>query len=55
MTVSNPEENFPDVKIEATPIQKKIFNLILIKLFRPDKFNPLAYDLAKAVLGDECR
>lgn len=55
MTASNPEEVFPDIKIEASPLEKKIFNLILIKIFRPDKFNPVAYDLVKTVLGDECR
>lgn len=27
----------------------------MIKVFRPDKFNPLAYELIKTVLGDECR
>jgi hypothetical protein len=41
--------------IEAQEIDKKIFNLILIKVFRPDKFNPVAYDLIKKVLGDECK
>lgn len=55
MLASNPEENFPNIKIEASPIEKKIFNLILIKVFRPDKFNPLAYEIVKTVLGDECR
>jgi len=55
MAASNPEEVFPDFKVEASPLEKKIFNLILIKVFRPDKFNPVAYDLVKNVLGDECR
>ena len=26
-----------------------------MKIFRPDKFNPLAYNLIQTVLGPECR
>ncbi len=26
-----------------------------MKLFRPDKFNPIAYQLVQSVLGPECR
>ena len=26
-----------------------------MKIFRPDKFNPLAYHLIQTVLGPECR
>jgi dynein heavy chain 1 len=33
---------------------KQLINLILIKLFRPDKFSPIAYQLVRLVLGDEC-
>ena len=55
MNSSNPEEAIPDLKIETTPLGKKIFNLILIKTFRPDKFNPVAYELVGAVLGEECQ
>ncbi len=34
---------------------KQLISLILIKIFRPDKFNPIAYQLVKVVLGEECR
>jgi hypothetical protein len=27
----------------------------LIKIFRPDKFNPVAYELVQTVLGEECK
>ncbi len=30
---------------------KQILNLILMKTFRPDKFNPIAYHLVQTVLG----
>lgn len=26
-----------------------------MKLFRPDKFNPIAYQIVQTVLGPECR
>jgi hypothetical protein len=36
-------------------ISKQIVNLILMKTFRPDKFNPIAYQIVQSVLGPECR
>lgn len=54
ITCSNPEEKIPKIKSDASTFGKQIINLILIKIFRPDKFNPIAYHLIKAVLGEEC-
>jgi hypothetical protein len=51
MNASNPEELIPDINADMSPIQKKLYVLILIKALRPDKFNPVAYDLVKTVLG----
>ena len=54
MNSNNPEEVIPEMKVETNEIGKKIFNLILIKTFRPDKFNSVAYDLIRSVLGENC-
>ena len=43
------------MKVDTNGTGKKIFNLILIKTFRPDKFNPVAYDLIRSVLGENCQ
>jgi dynein heavy chain 1 len=55
MNSANPEDKIPKIKSEASPFGKQLINLILIKIFRPDKFNPIAYQLVKVVLGEECR
>jgi dynein heavy chain 1 len=52
LSSANPEDKIPKIKSEATPFGKKLIDLILIKIFRPDKFNPIAYQLVKTVLGD---
>lgn len=52
LTCSNPEEKIPKIKSDVSAFGKQLINLILIKIFRPDKFNPIAYHLIKAVLGD---
>ena len=52
MTSTNPEEKIPKIKSEVSVLGKQIINLILIKIFRPDKFNPIAFHLVKAVLGE---
>jgi hypothetical protein len=52
LNCANPEEKIPKIKSEASPFGKQLINLILIKVFRPDKFNPIAYQLVKAVLGE---
>lgn len=46
----------PKIKCDVKDsIGKQIVNLILMKTFRPDKFNPIAYHLVQKVLGSECR
>lgn len=52
INANNPEENIPDLKIETNALGNKMIGLILIKIIRPDKFNPVAYDLVVKVLGD---
>ena len=54
MTSTNPEHNLPKIKSDLSPLGKQLINLILIKIFRPDKFNPIGFHLVKAVLGGEC-
>lgn len=55
INANDPEETIPDLKIQTNALGKKLINLILIKIFRPDKFNPVANDLVVKVLGEECR
>jgi hypothetical protein len=51
MNSAAPEEKIPEIKCEVTPLGKQLVNLIIIKIFRPDKFSPVAYSLVKNVLG----
>lgn len=51
---SNPEDKIPKFKSEVSPLAKQLINLILIKIFRPDKFNPIAFHVVRNVLGEEC-
>lgn len=55
LIANNPEEIVPDLKVECNEMTKKFINLILIKIFRPDKFSPVAYETVKEVLGEECK
>lgn len=52
ITCTNPEEKIPKIKAEVSPFGKQLINLILIKIFRPDKFSPIAFHLIRAVLGE---
>jgi dynein heavy chain 1 len=53
---ASPEQFIPKLKSDVKdPIGKQIVNLILMKVFRPDKFNPIAYQIVQSVLGPECR
>lgn len=54
MNASNPEEVIPQMKVDTNELGKKIFSLLLIKVFRPDKFSPVAFELIQFVLGPEC-
>lgn len=44
----------PRVHVEGvdSAIGKKLVRLILMKIFRPDKFTPVGYHLVRTVLGD---
>jgi dynein heavy chain 1 len=55
LIANNPEEIVPDLKVDCNEMTKKFINLILIKIFRPDKFSPVAYETVKEVLGEECK
>lgn len=56
MQSAAPEQIIPKIKYDVKNNNSKILvNLILMKVFRPDKFNPLAYSLIQTVLGPECR
>lgn len=54
MNASNPEEVVPHIKMDTNDLGKKFVKLLMMKIFRPDKFNPVAYDIVKNVLGDQC-
>lgn len=56
MHSASPEQVIPKLKSDVKDaISKQLVNLILMKTFRPDKFNPIAYQIVQGVLGPECR
>ena len=55
MDSNTPEECIPNLKVDINPLGENIIKLIIMKIFRPDKFSPAAYKLVKEVLGEECK
>jgi dynein heavy chain 1 len=50
----NPEEHIPTIGVKASQTERALINCIIMKIFRPDKFNIVSNNLLRIVLGDKC-